>query len=196
MIVAIVPAAGQSRRMGTPKQLLPYGSTTVIGHIVDQLLASAVDQVCVVVGHEAERITAALRNKPVHLVFNPDYQQGEMLSSIRCGLRLLPSGCEAILIALGDQPSITAELVDQMILAFRTASKGIVVPVYNGQRGHPILLAERYRDDILKHYDDVGLRGVLAAHAEGALGLPVVDPAVLSDMDHPEDYWRLMNQRS
>jgi molybdenum cofactor cytidylyltransferase len=189
MIAAVVPAAGESRRMGTPKQLLPFGGTTVLGHVVDQLLASAVDEVCVVVGHEADRVADSLSARPVRIVVNPDCRAG-MLWSIRSGLGAVADSSAAVLIALGDQPGITPELVDRMLQSFRTCGKGILVPVYDGKRGHPLLVSMRYRDEILARHDDVGLRGLLEAHPDDVLELGVSTPAVLQDLDDPEDYQR------
>jgi molybdenum cofactor cytidylyltransferase len=189
MICAIVLAAGLSRRMGVQKLLLPFGGKTVIGHIVDQLLASTIDKLLVVTGHQAERITEELSARPVSIMHNPDYESG-MLSSVRCGLRALPQQCEAILVALGDQPSITSALVELMVQSFDTAEKQILVPLYNGRRGHPILFSRLYREEILTHFDDVGLRGLLRAHPDEVFELTVSTPCVLSDMDYPQDYQR------
>ena len=189
MICAIVLAAGESRRMGAPKLLLPFGGGTVISHIVDQLLLSAVSETYVVVGREGDRIAEALAGRPVRVVANPGYEGG-MLSSVRCGLGALPQPCEAVLVALGDQPAITRELVDRMIHAFERAGKGILVPCFQGKRGHPVLIAARYRDEILAGYDSAGLRGLLRAHPEDVSELNVETSAVLSDMDYPEDYRR------
>ena len=161
MIVAVVPAAGQSRRMGTCKQLLPFAGTTVIGHIVDELRRSRVDEVRVVVGHQADRLREELRARSVRIVANPDYEQTDMLASIRCGLAEMPPDCRAVLVALGDQPAIRAELVDAMIDCFSTAGRGIVVPVHAGRRG-TFPPAATIRDGIMTKYDDVGLRGLLA----------------------------------
>jgi molybdenum cofactor cytidylyltransferase len=190
MILAIVPAAGQSRRMGAAKQLLPFAGTTVIGHIVDELRRSRIDEVCVVVGHEADRVCRALEGRTVRIVVNPDFAQSDMLASIRCGLLAMPTACRAVLAALGDQPAITAELIDGMIDCFAICGRGIVVPVHAGRRGHPLLLAGRYRGEILTGCDRVGLRGLLAAHADDVFELPVLTSAVLADMDYPEDYQR------
>jgi molybdenum cofactor cytidylyltransferase len=189
MIAAIVPAAGLSRRMGTQKLLLPFGNTTIIGHVVDELLRSRVGKVYVVVGHQAERIEAVLSGRSVSIVANPDYAQG-MLSSVRCGLRALPPSCEAILVALGDQPAVTAELVDAMLQAFRTGRHRIIVPAHAGRRGHPLLFSADYRQEILTQHDDLGLRGLLRAHGDDIFELPVSTPTVLSDVDCPEDYKR------
>ncbi|MHC4145771.1 MAG: nucleotidyltransferase family protein [Planctomycetota bacterium] len=189
MICAVVLAAGLSRRMGVQKLLLPFGGKTVIAHIVDQILASAVDEVYVVVGHQARRVRRELYDRHVSIVNNPDYESG-MLSSVRCGLRALPRRCRTVLVALGDQPSITSKLVDEMLQSFTSAEKSILVPFHDGRRGHPVLFSESYRDQILTHYDNVGLRGLLHAHPDEVFELAVSTSAVLSDMDCPEDYRR------
>ncbi len=190
MIAAMIPAAGQSRRMGVQKALLPFGATTVIGHIVNQLRQGGIGEIYVVVGHHADRIAEALSNRPVHFVLNPDYQRTEMLASIRCGLRALPQDCAAILLALGDQPAVTATLIHAMTEAFLTGGRGIVVPVCRGRRGHPLLFARHYCQEVLSSYDDVGLRGLVAAHSSDALELCVPNAEVLADIDYPEDYRR------
>jgi len=189
MICAIVLAAGLSRRMGVQKLLLPFGGKTVIAHIVDQLLASTIDEVYVVTGHQAERISGELSGLRVSIVNNPDFESG-MLSSVRCGLRALPEQCKGVLVALGDQPSITSKLVDQMLQSFCAAEKRILVPCFDGKRGHPILFSEVYRQEILTRYDDVGLRGLLHAHPDEVFELTVPTSSVLSDMDVPQDYRR------
>ncbi|MHC4170125.1 MAG: nucleotidyltransferase family protein [Planctomycetota bacterium] len=189
MICAVVLAAGLSRRMGVQKLLLPFGGKTVIGHIVDQILAGAVDRTYVVVGHESERVRRELSERNVTIVSNPDYESG-MLSSVRCGLAALPSECRAVLVTLGDQPSVTSKLIDQIVRSFDKGEKKILVPFYNGRRGHPVLFSTVYRDEILTCYDDVGLRGLLHAHPENVFELSVSTSAVLSDMDCPQDYRR------
>lgn len=189
MIAAIVLAAGESRRMGAHKMLLPFGRTTVIAHVVDRFLESAVGKVIVVVGHEAEKTAQALSGRKVLIVENPGYAAG-MLSSVRCGLGAVPARCRGIMVGLGDQPSISAALIDSLIDAFSKHNKGIVVPSFNGKRGHPLLFSKRYRAEILAGYDDVGLRGLLHDHEEDILEMEATTPCVLSDMDYPEDYLR------
>lgn len=190
MIVAVVPAAGQSRRMGSCKQLLPFAGTTVIGHIVDELLRSRVSEVRVVVGHQSEQVREELATRKVQIIVNPDYRRTDMLASLRCGLAELPPECSAVLVALGDQPAVRAELVDAMIDRFAIAGRGIAVPVCAGRRGHPVLLAAMYRDEIMTGYDEVGLCGLIAAHEYDVAELPVLASEVLFDMDYPEDYQR------
>ena len=189
MICAIVLAAGQSRRMGVQKLLLPFGSKTVITHIVDQLTASSVDEVHVVVGCQGKRVSRELSGRPVSIVNNSNFKSG-MLSSVRCGLHAITQQCRAVLVVLGDQPSVTTKLIDQMLQTFASTEKRILMPLYQGKRGHPIMFSAAYRKEILTHYDNVGLRGLLYAHKDDIYELPVTTSGVLSDMDYPEDYRR------
>ena len=189
MICAVVLAAGLSRRMGVQKLLLPFAGKTVIAHVVDQILAGAVDETYVVIGHEGERVRRELSDSRVSIVQNPDYESG-MLSSVRCGLSSLPPECRTVLVALGDQPSVTSTLLDRMVRSFEQTEKKILVPTYDGRRGHPLLLANEYRDEIMTQYDDVGLRGLLHAHPDDVFELSVPTSAVLCDIDYPQDYRR------
>lgn len=195
MICAIVLAAGRSRRMGTQKMLLPFAGTTVIGHVVDELCRSAVDEVIVVVGREGKLIAAELAGRPVAVATNRNYGAG-MLSSVRCGLGAVSRECTAVMVALGDQPAVSSALVDRMIQAFDSTDKGIIVPVHEGRRGHPLLVAARYFDEILTQFDNIGLRALARAHPGDVLELTIGSDAVLSDMDTPEDYRRQVEARA
>jgi molybdenum cofactor cytidylyltransferase len=194
MMCALVLAAGRSQRMGTQKLVLPVGGQPMVARIVDQLLAGPVNRVFAVIGADADRIRAALGGRPVTFVVNAD-QQGEMLSSVRCGLAALPPECTAALIVLGDQPGLTADVAARLWQAFQTADRGIVVPTSHGRRGHPLLVALRYRDEILTRYEAVGLRGLLQAHPEDVYEVEVGTPRVLEDVDTPQDFERLAGRR-
>lgn len=187
MISAIVLAAGESRRMGCQKLLLPFGRATIISHIVDQVLQSCVDQVVVVVGRHGNRIADELAPRSVTVVTNAEYASG-MLSSVRCGLQALPENCQAAMLVLGDQPMITASLLNDLVEAFCASDKGILVPLHGSRRGHPIVFSSRYCTEILSEFDDVGLRGLLHAHPDDTAELIVPTPDVLSDVDYPEEY--------
>lgn len=190
MIHAIVLAAGRSTRMGTQKLLLPYGRKPVIAHIADEAAAAPVADITVVVSpaHE-EAIAAALAGRRVRWVVNP-VPDGDMLSSVRAGLRSLKGDARGVLILLGDQPSVTAELMTAMVATFTEGPRGIVMPSFEGRRGHPILFAARYREEILNCHDAVGLRGLAAAHPEDVRELSVACSSVLTDIDVPADYQR------
>jgi molybdenum cofactor cytidylyltransferase len=114
MTCAIVLAAGKSERMGTQKLLLPYAGSTMIARVVDAFLSAPVDSVCVVVRPSGEPIRAALAGRPVIFVENPD-PKGDMLSSVRAGIRALPGNSEILLVAPGDQPAITPLLIREML---------------------------------------------------------------------------------
>ena len=193
MICAIVLAAGCSSRMGVQKLLLPFGQTTVISHIVRQVTSSMVEKTYVVVGHQARDVTRELAGSTVSIIYNQEYISG-MLSSFRAGLRHISQQCSGILAVLGDQPTITSAIIDEMILASRATEKKIVVPVYNGRRGHPVIISTDYRDEILTNYDAVGLRGVLQEHKDDVFEMIVSNPAVLADMDCPADYQRRIDE--
>jgi len=194
MICAVVLAAGQSLRMGVQKLLLPFAGTTVIGHIVGQIVRGPVDHTIVVVGADRQLVIDAVDGLGAAIAVNPDVG-ADMLSSVRCGLRALPERCSAVLVALGDQPSITTSLVEELVAAFGDSAWPIVVPVHQGKRGHPMLISMRYRQEILMKYDDVGLRGLLADHPQDIFQLPVTTQGVLDDMDRPEDYRREISRQ-
>jgi molybdenum cofactor cytidylyltransferase len=190
MITAIVLAAGESKRMGAQKALLAYGETSVIEHIVAALDDGGVDDVIVVTGFQPDRIANVLSGGRARTAFNPNYAEG-MLSSVRCGLRTAAPESDAFLIALGDQPSIRLGVVKAIVDEFKKRSVAgdfILVPAYDGRRGHPMLFSAAFRQDVLTRFDDVGLRGLLAAHPEAVQELPADSDAVLRDMDNPTDY--------
>lgn len=189
MICAIVLAAGRSRRMGTQKLLLPIGGKPMIARIVDELLASSVGKVFVVTGVDGDRIQQALAGRPVSWIANPDLAS-DMLDSIRCGLRAAPDDCRAMLIVLGDQPNLSAALVNDLIGAFTRGPAEVVVPVFDGHRGHPVLIAARHRNELLTRRDREGLLGFLNSHLDKTSCVAVAAAAALADLDTPEEYRR------
>ncbi len=189
MIEAIVLAAGASRRMGTQKLLLPFAGQTVIGHIVDQVAASPIHRIIAVAQAQDGAVANALLHKRVTLVENPA-DDSEMLHSIRIGLRACSDGVQAAIIVLGDQPAIRSDVIKKLAAAYQPAHAEIVLPLFRGQRGHPLLVGVRHFSEILKRHDGIGLRGFLAAHAGEILELAVDDDGVTADMDYPADYQR------
>jgi molybdenum cofactor cytidylyltransferase len=191
MISAIVLAAGESRRMGELKQLLPWHGETVLGRLLSTLLSSSLDEVILVLGHEAKRILEKISIRGIRVVLNPDYQKG-MSSSLRCGLMAMNQAAEAFLIVLADQPALTPEIIRQLIDAFRRAQpeKNIVAPSFQGRRGHPVLFGRRYLEELRGSTGEVGGREILARHPEDMLLLEMDTEAILIDLDTPEDYRR------
>jgi len=187
MIWAVLLAAGESRRMGTPKQLLPFGRTTVIETAVEHILASGADRTLIVLGAAHDRIEPLLRRFPVDVTVNPDFREG-MLSSVRWGIRRLPSDARAALIFLADQPWITAKTIDRVIEAYKTSGCGLVLPVFEKSGGHPLLIDLKYRAEIGGLDPSVGLKQLVARHPGDVRRVRSADPDVLRDMDTPSDY--------
>jgi molybdenum cofactor cytidylyltransferase len=189
-LAAVVLAAGESRRMGTPKQLLPFGDRTILQCVVDTLLTAGVGEVIVVVGHLADRVRAVLGERPVRAVENALYREG-MLSSVKCGVRAIGAGCDTLLLALGDQPHISAAVVSELICRYRQGTAGIVIPRYGSKKGHPIILnVPRYRDAILQLPDDVGLNALIQEYIDDVCLIDMATEDVIRDIDYPEDYSR------
>jgi len=194
MIWALILAAGESRRMGTQKLLLPYGESTVVEAIVRTALDSSVDGAIVVVGADREKVRNTLKSYPVTFAVNKDFERG-MLSSIQAGFASLPGEAGAVVVMLGDQPAVPSEVIDGLVSGYRENGRGIVIPVYEKRRGHPILIETAYRSEILGLDPEVGLRQLIQSHPEDVLEVEVSSPAVLKDMDSPEDYAAVTNKR-
>jgi molybdenum cofactor cytidylyltransferase len=189
MISAILLAAGESRRMGRPKQLLAWQGKSLLLHVLENLIHSSADEIILVLGHEADRIRKSLPEFPIKIVINPNYESG-MASSLRQGLLSMDPGSEAFLILLADQPGIGPEMINRVIREFQQADpkRGIGRPVYRGLPGHPVLIGAQYRQEALQLQGDVGARRILINHPEDILEIDVDRDVVLMDIDTPEEY--------
>jgi molybdenum cofactor cytidylyltransferase len=186
----VVLAAGESRRMGRPKQLLPFGEETILERVVDTLFAAGVGEVIVVLGHLADRVRVVLGDRPVKIVVNESYREG-MLSSVQCGVRAIDVRQDAALFALGDQPHIDSQVVSEVMHAYRAGEAGMVIPRYGGKKGHPIIIDMlRYRDAILNLPEHVGLNALMQEHADDVRFIDVATEDIIRDIDVPEDYTR------
>jgi len=189
MIHAILLAAGESRRMGRPKALLPYQQETFLGHIISVLKTSTVDEITLVLGAHAEFIQSSIDLQGVSIVINQHYTQGQ-LSSLISALKNLPEETEAMLLCLVDNPFLTQETVNRIIAKFRETHSLIIVPVFDGKRGHPSLFSKEVFPDLIQAPPNQGARSVLATHKNDVLEFPVADPGILIHIDTPEDYQR------
>lgn len=173
--------------MGQLKQLMPLGQSTIIEQAIDNLSGSAVDEVIVVVGCRAEKVIKTIASKPVKITINPDYEQG-MSTSIIAGLKCIDSQAQGILIALGDQPLIEKQTINRLIREFYKHNKGIVVPTYQGRRGHPIIFAARYKEGLLKLKGDIGGRELIEDNPNDVLEIAVDSEGVIADINTLNDY--------
>jgi molybdenum cofactor cytidylyltransferase len=187
MLSAVLLAAGESKRMGKLKQLMPLGKSTILEQAIDNLLSSAVNEVIVVVGHKAEEITKAISAKPVKIMLNPNYGEG-MSTSIIAGLILVDPRAQAVMLALGDQPLVDSQTINCLIDEFHKSDKGIAVPTYKGKRGHPVIFAIKYKPELLELKGDIGAREIIKRHPQDVLEVAVDSEGVISDIDTRDDY--------
>ncbi len=194
MIWAMILAAGESKRMGKPKLLLPYGEKTIIETIVETIVSSNVENTLVILGSERENIEEKIKNSPVRIVYNRDFRSG-MLSSVQCGFKALPQETRAVLVVLGDQPKISADVINKLIDAYKSTGKGIVLPVYKKERGHPVLIDVKYGEEVESLSPEVGLRGTVYNHPEDILEVEVETPSIFQDIDDESDYKRELENK-
>jgi molybdenum cofactor cytidylyltransferase len=186
-VVAILLAAGQSKRMGAFKPLLPFGATTVIRSCINNLQAGGINEIVVVVGHRATELESSLRGlTQVHVVVNPD-PTSEMSASIIRGVECLPDTAKAVVIALTDQPAIPGSVIGSIIAAWRAGAK-LIIPEFQGRGGHPVLLDLEFNDQLLALDPQLGLKALFDSNKDHVLRLPVNSSYIARDMDTWDDY--------
>ncbi|MDX2160109.1 MAG: selenium cofactor biosynthesis protein YqeC [bacterium] len=185
----IVLAAGLSTRMGQPKPLLEWEpGRTILDRILEQATLAGVNHTLVVTGHYAEQVAQIAARHGAATVFNPDYTTGDMLTSLKTGLRALPANIDAALIALGDQPMIDAGVTRQVMHTYARGGVRIAAPSYQMRRGHPILIDKALWGELLDLPAGGAPRDVINRHAAEIVYLNVDDENVLHDLDTPAQY--------
>ncbi len=184
---AIVLAAGKSTRMGTQKLLLPFDGKTIVEKVVENILNSEIDKVMVVLGANHFDVAETLKAWPVKTVWNENFQEG-MHTSVISGVKALPSGAKAALIFLGDQPFISDQAVQKVVEAWQTSQKGIVIPLFDGKRGHPPLYDMKYRQELSSLNPAIGLRSVALKFQEDVYEVETFCPEIVRDIDTRSDY--------
>ena len=188
MVSAILLAAGESKRLRMPKLLLPFGKSTILEQTIDNLLNSSVDEVIVVLGYRAEEMMRKLANRPVKIAINPIYHQG-MSTSIVKGLSLVNNRAQAVMVALADQPLINSQTINRLIEESLGYDKGIVIPTYQAERGHPIIFASEYKEELLGLKGDIGGRQTIKEHPNDILEVIADSKAITMDVDTINDYY-------
>ena len=194
MISAVILAAGESKRMGKQnKLLLPVAGEALLVKLIKSVCDSDVGQVIVVIGHEAEKIRRKLNNFPLSFVYNPNFSEG-MTTSIKSGVKEVSPDCDGYMICLADMPFINTSEINKLIHAYaqnRIKEKRlIVIPVYQGHRGNPVLFSTEFREDILEHKMEYGCKGVIMNNFESVKEIEMDDDSMLLDVDTLEDYQR------
>jgi molybdenum cofactor cytidylyltransferase len=186
MLAAAILAAGESRRMGEPKALLPYRGATFLEHLLGITRHPRIGITRVVLGAHAAEICAKVRLDPSTVVVNPDWPKGQ-LSSIQCAVRSLPAGAtEGLLICPVDHPLVSADLTAQLIAAFDSSARLIAIPIHHGRRGHPVLFRAMLYDELLAASPDVGARQVVWAHADSLAEIPTEEEGAVLNLNDPE----------
>lgn len=190
MISAVVLAAGQSKRMGQPKMLLPWGKSTVIENIIITILDGGVEDIHIVVGGLKNQIKKNLRYYQLDYIVNDGYLDGEMLKSVQLGIKSLKNETDAALIVLGDQPQIESSTVEAILKRHELSKSQIIVPSYKMKRGHPVLIARQLWTSLLNLKPPMTLRDFMNENSQFIDYLVVDNQSVIQDLDTPDDYFR------
>jgi molybdenum cofactor cytidylyltransferase len=189
-VAAVLLAAGSSKRMGRPKQLLPLGDKPAVRYCCESIFAAGVNDIAVVVGPDSEKITKALHGLSITIAVNEN-RESEMADSIRIGLRALPERYTAVLICLADQPLTSIETLKTIIYRYGEDPRKIIVPMYNGKKGHPTLFPRSAAEEI---YSSITLRDIIKRDPGRVRRIDVADEGVVLDMDTPDDYHKILGK--
>ena len=182
--IAIVLAAGQSRRMGeTNKMTVDVGGKPMVRHVVEAAKSSKVDDVHVVTGHQADQVEAALEGLDVHFVSNEKFAEG-LSTSLAAGVRAVESEADRVIVLLGDMPFLTAKMIDELLDAGKQ-NDSIVMATFDGKRGNPVLWPRRYYEDLKRIQGDTGARHLIGMNAAEVIEVNIGEAASL-DLDTPE----------
>jgi molybdenum cofactor cytidylyltransferase len=185
MLAAVILSGGASRRMGTPKALLPYRGGTFLEHLLKITDHPGIGWRRVVLGADAGAIVADTEFRADEVVINKNWEAGQ-LSSIQAGVRNLPDGTDGILLVLVDHPLISRELVGELVERFYESGKPIVLPVYKGRRGHPVIFASRLYEELLGAPLETGARAVVWAHRAEVCELETSEEGCVLNLNDPD----------
>jgi molybdenum cofactor cytidylyltransferase len=185
MLAAVILSGGASSRMGSPKALLPYQGRPFLEHLLDVSSQPEIGVRRVVLGAHAEPIEKAVTLKPDEIIINENWEKGQ-LSSIQAALRSLPAGTDGMLLCLIDHPLISAALVHDLIQQFYKTKKAIILPVYEGRRGHPVIFSAALYDELLRAPLETGARAVVWAHATEVEELRTNEEGCVLNLNDPD----------
>lgn len=197
MLAVAILAAGESRRMGSPKALLDYHGKTFVEHLMEITRHPRIGAVRVVLGAKADEIRACLANMDAAaFVVNEGWQSGQ-LSSIQAAIRSLPEGStEGLMLCPVDHPIISRDVIAQLIAAFDSTQKSIVVPVYKERRGHPVIFRANLYGELVAAAPDVGARQVVWSHPGDTAEVETNEEGVVLNLDDPASYQRAVSNEA
>jgi molybdenum cofactor cytidylyltransferase len=189
MLAAVILSGGSSSRMGSPKALLPYQGKAFLDHLLEVSRHPKIGVRRVVLGAHAEPIARAIDLAADEIVINHEWEKGQ-LSSIHAALQSLPPGTDGLLLFLIDHPLITADLVDGLISEFYLKQPAIVLPLFQGRRGHPVLFSAKLYPELEAAPLQTGARAVVWAHAKDLLEFPTIEEGCVLNLNDPETFAR------
>jgi molybdenum cofactor cytidylyltransferase len=185
MLAAVILSGGASRRMGSPKALLPYRGGTFLEHLLKVTDHPRIGWRRVVLGADAQVIAEGVKLPAGKVVINENWEAGQ-LSSIQAGVRSLPAGTDGMLLCLIDHPLISRELVGALVARFYESGKPIVLPIYKGRRGHPVIFAARVYAELLSAPLETGARAVVWAHREDVFEMETREEGCILNLNDPD----------
>ena len=191
-VSGILLAAGPCRRFGgRPKPLLELQGRPLVQRIATEAAASRLHDLVAVVGYQAERVGPLLGGRPIAVVENPLWEEGQS-TSVRAGLAALPPEAGAAMFLMVDQPLLTAAVIDRLIAAWERTGGPIVVPVNAGRRGSPVIFDRSLFAELARITGDTGGRQLFAEHEAEIVEVHIDDAGALVDVDSPDEYERLL----
>jgi len=185
MLAAVILAAGESRRMGSAKALIPFRGISFVQHLVNATRHSRVGMTRIVLGASADEIQPKLGIDPAWIVVNRDWQRGQ-LSSIQAGVRSLPEKTEGMILCPVDHPLVSGNLISDLIKQFDSSGKLVAVPTFHGKRGHPVIFRASLYDELLTAPPDVGAREVVWNHVQDIIEVTTEEEGVVLNLNDPE----------
>jgi len=193
MLVAVILSGGASRRMGSPKALLPYQGRPFLEHLLEVTIHGKIGARRVVLGKDADSISSAVPLAAEEIVINERWEEGQ-LSSIQAAIRSFPSGTDGMILSLIDHPLISGALINDLIEEFYSSQPSgqtrIVLPTFRGQRGHPVIFSASLYQELLTAPLDKGARAVVWAHAAEIVEMPTTEQGCVLNLNDPETLQR------
>jgi molybdenum cofactor cytidylyltransferase len=194
MLAAVILSGGASRRMGSPKALLPYQGRPFLEHLLEITKHPSIAARRVVLGADAEPIRKEISLAPEEIVINEDWEKGQ-LSSLHAAMHSLPLGLGGLILCPVDHPLISAALLDELIEAFTKTQAPIVVPTFEGRRGHPVIFAAAVFGELFSASLETGAREVVWAHKGDIAEVPTNEEGCVLNLNDPDAFLKISGAR-